>query len=212
MYKKLDENDLQKLLEAGIEEFAVNGLDRASINAIAKKAGLSVGVLYKYYRDKDAFFLACVKHSLKLLESTMAEAVRDGAGLWESIGNIVRALIRQAGTHGSYYVMYNEITSGSCRKYAAELAAEIEGGTAGVYRALMEKAQAEGLLDKSADPRMFAFFFDNLLMMLQFSYSCDYYRERMKLFCGEDIDGREAELERNFMLFIGRALGLPQSQ
>ena len=35
-------------------------------------------------------------------------------------------------------------------------------------------------------PEAAAFFFDNLLMMLQFSYSCDYYQHRMRLYCGEN--------------------------
>ena len=36
----------------------------------------------------------------------------------------------------------------------------------------------------------------SLLVALQFSYTCDYYRERFKVFCGEDIledDDRVAE-------------------
>ena len=42
------------------------------------------------------------------------------------------------------------------------------------------------LFRRDMDPRLFAFFFDNLLMMLQFSYCCDYYRARLALYCGED--------------------------
>ena len=42
MYKKLDEEMMSKILETGIDEFAENGLDRANINIIAKKSGVSV--------------------------------------------------------------------------------------------------------------------------------------------------------------------------
>ena len=37
MYKKLDSDTINNILETGIEEFANNGLDRANINVIAKK-------------------------------------------------------------------------------------------------------------------------------------------------------------------------------
>ena len=68
MYKKLDDGRINSILETGIDEFAANGLDRSNINLIAKNAGVSVGVIYKYFGDKDGFFLACVRHSLDLLD------------------------------------------------------------------------------------------------------------------------------------------------
>ena len=71
MYKKLDDTSLTKLLEAGIDEFAERGLDKTVMSSIAKRAGISVGVIYKYYEDKDAFFLACVDYSLSLMEATI---------------------------------------------------------------------------------------------------------------------------------------------
>ena len=74
MYKKLDDTSLNKLLEAGIDEFAEHGLDKTVMSSIAGRAGVSVGVIYKYFEDKDAFFLACVDHSLELLlHGTCAE-------------------------------------------------------------------------------------------------------------------------------------------
>ena len=74
MYRKLDEAALGTILEAGIAEFARCGFQPASVASVAKNAGVSVGVIYKYFGDKDAFFLACVRHSLELLDATLQEA------------------------------------------------------------------------------------------------------------------------------------------
>lgn len=52
---------------------------------------------------------------------------------------------------------------------------------------------------------MFAFFFDTLLMTLQFSYTCDYYRERLKLFCGDDIFGDDERMVKELLKFIESA-------
>ena len=71
-------------------------------------------------------------------------------------------------------------------KYARELAREIEGRTAAVYARLLDNARAAGTVDPALDPKAFAFFLDNLFMMLQFSFSCEYYRERMAIFLGKD--------------------------
>lgn len=210
MYKKLDTETINTILETGIEEFANNGLDRANINVIAKKSGVSVGVIYKYYKDKDGFFLACVRHSLKLLEQVLNDAFSDDSDVMTCIRRIVYALLEHSRKHKNYNVMYNEITSGSCKKYAAVLAKEIETCTAIVYERLMDKAKRMSEQQINIDSRMLAFFFDNLLMMLQFSYSCDYYRERMKIYCGEDIAENDEKMAEEFIRFIGGALGYRQ--
>ena len=49
---------------------------------------------------------------------------------------------------------------------------------------------------------------DNLLMMLQFSYSCEYYKERMKIFCGEEIMDDDERMIEAFMNFMKAALGV----
>lgn len=54
---------------------------------------------------------------------------------------LILALIRQSRSHASYNAMYNEITSGSCRKYAGALAREIESRTAALYTRLFDGAQ-----------------------------------------------------------------------
>jgi len=208
MYKKLDGEALENLLEAGIDEFADKGLNSANINVIAKNAGLSVGVVYKYYKDKDNFFLACVEHSLKLLEIAIQDAIGDEEDVIHSMEILIKELLDGAEKHRNYYIMYNEITSGSCRKYAVELARKIEGKTSMLYAALVEKAQAEGKVTYKGNPRMFAFFFDSLLMMLQYSFSCEYYKERMKIFCGEDVFQNEEKLAAQFLEFMKGAIGI----
>ena len=210
MYKKLDEDTLYTILETGIDEFADKGLDRANINVIAKKSCVSVGVIYKYYKDKDNFFLACVRHSLKLLEQVLRDAFSDDTDVITCIRRIVYALLEHSRKHKNYNVMYNEITSGSCKRYASVLSKEIETCTALVYEQLMETAKRSGEVEINIDSRMLAFFFDNLLMMLQFSYSCDYYRERMKIFCGEDILDRDEKVAEEFISFISAVLGCRQ--
>ena len=208
MYKKLDDTSLTRLLEAGIDEFAEHGLDKTVMSSIANRAGMSVGVIYKYFEDKDAFFLACIDYSLELLQQTMESVILNENDLRKCLRDLVADLIRAAGEHRNYYRMYHEITSGSCGKYAAELAAKIEGISAKVYTELLTKAEAQGRVAIKGDPRLFAFFFDNLLMMLQFSFSCDYYYERMKIYCGDENASDPQAVGEAFVDFMGTALGL----
>ena len=206
MYKKLDENAMNLILETGIDQFAQCGLDRANINTIAKTAGVSVGVLYKYFGDKDSFFLACVRHSLSLLDDVLRGAIAHETDIESGIRSIVSALILHARDHQSHNALYNEITSGGCKKYARELAREIEGRTASVYAGLLENARRAGTVDPALESRPFAFFLDDLFMMLQFSFSCEYYRERMAIFLGPDWADSPERITESLMHFIRNAL------
>lgn len=210
MYKKLDDNTIAFILETGIDEFAETGLDRANINTIARKAKVSVGVIYKYFGDKESFFLACVRHSLKSLDAVLKDAVAHETDVESGIRSIVSALIVHAEDHKSHNAMYNEISSGSCKKYAAVLAREIETRSAAVYSELLENARVAGTVDPELDPKLFAFFLDDLFMMLQFSFSCDYYRERLKIFCGEDALYDVDKITVSFMRFVKNALKIKE--
>ena len=204
MYKKLDDEILNNILESGIDEFVDRGFSGANMRGIAQRAGVSVGVIYKYFSDKESFFRACLDHSLQLLDNVLAEAVKEEDDFDSCIRNIVYALVRHSQQHSNYNAMYNEITAGGCRVYAAEFAKEIETRSAQVYSRLIAKAQAQGRISKDADSGVLAFFFDNLLMMLQFSFSCEYYRERMKIFCGESAD--KEDIAEYMITFIEKAL------
>ena len=48
MYKKLDEKTIEAILESGIDVFVEKGLRGAGMNEIAKRSGVSVGVIYKF--------------------------------------------------------------------------------------------------------------------------------------------------------------------
>ncbi len=205
MYKKLEEAAIDAILEAGIDEFVEKGLQGAVMGNIAKKSGVSVGVIYKYFTDKDTFFLRCLDHSLELLNDVLREAVAEAKDLQDCIRKIVAALISNSKLHSNYNAMYNEIMSGSCRKYARDLVDRIEGRSAEAYRDLIRQAQESGQITTETDAGILAFFFDNLLMMLQFSYSCDYYKDRMKLFCGDAADD-ETAMADGLIRFLEAAL------
>lgn len=80
MLKKLSEAQLERLLEAGVEAFSLHGPAGASMRSIADRAGVSVGVLYKYYGDKEGFLRACLDRSLAALDEVLASVTAEEAG------------------------------------------------------------------------------------------------------------------------------------
>ena len=208
MLKKLSEEKLEELLEAGVEEFARRGPSGANMRSVAERAGLSVGTLYKYYGDKDGFFRACLDRSLDALNRTLADVTAEEAGFREYARRIIRALLCFSRENGGYVRMYCTIAS-SGGEEAVKLAGEIEGVTAGLYTRYIAGGREKGELRRDMDPGMFAFFFDSLLMMVQFAGCCDYYRERFRLYGGGELE--EERLERELLKFLESAFSCEEA-
>ncbi|MGB3051655.1 MAG: TetR/AcrR family transcriptional regulator [Polyangiales bacterium] len=61
----------QQLLELGLQLFGNQTYDELSIDEIAKRAGVSKGLLYHYFPSKRAFYVASVREAAReLLEET----------------------------------------------------------------------------------------------------------------------------------------------
>jgi AcrR family transcriptional regulator len=194
MLKKLTQEQQEGILERAIEAFGEQGPERTAMADVAKRAGVSVGVLYKYYENKDDLFRACLRRSLDYLSETVegaAEAAeRDaGAPLPAMAGALIRACQTSAREHPSYFRLYHAITLDPVR--AAEYAGEIERASAKLYAEYAARAQAAGGVRADVPPELIAFFLDNVLMMLHFSYSCDYYRERLRLYGADPADEKQ---------------------
>ena len=80
-------------METATEEFGQKGLFRSSIRSIAKKSGVSVGVIYKYYADKEALFFACLDHSMECLAEVLGKAADAAASLEEMISGLIHACV-----------------------------------------------------------------------------------------------------------------------
>lgn len=207
MLKKLTEEQQEKLQMTAIEEFGSKGLEKAAVSEIARRSGISVGVIYKYYKNKDELFDVCLKRSLDMLSEVVGQAVKPEDSLMEAVEKLIRACISFAREHAPYIRMYNAITIRADDE-AARYAGEIEKMTSRAYKALIQKAQKDGKVRADLDPACFALFFDDLLMMLHFNYGCRYYEERKAIYLGDDRD--DEHIVQQLLLFIKGAFGITE--
>jgi AcrR family transcriptional regulator len=205
MLKPLTKEQTENILKTAAEEFAAKGFAGTAVSSVAKKAGVSVGVIYKYYADKEALFNACVARSLGALDETLGMAV-NGRTLEEKIDSLITQIQKVSKENPEYIKLYHQITVSGTPAGKEQTAEMIEGATAKLYKTLLKEAAESGEINADISPEAFAFFFDNLLMMLHFSYACDYYQDRFRIFCGEDTPDRDEYIKEQMMRFIGGAL------
>jgi AcrR family transcriptional regulator len=74
------ETKRRQLLEAALEEFAAYGVAGARVERLAKRAGISAGLVYSFYENKDGLFEAVYD---LIVEMTVAEIPLDADDLGE---------------------------------------------------------------------------------------------------------------------------------
>ena len=207
MLKPLTKEQTDKILSIAAEEFADKGFAGTAIGSVARKAGVSVGVIYKYYAGKEDLFNACVTKSLESMEEVLSMTGNDGGSLMDMLANLISRMQGFARENPEYIRLYHQITVSGSPAGKTRTAELIESSTAGIYEEFIRKASETGEIRTDIDPAAFAFLIDNLLMMLHFSYACDYYKDRFRIYFGEDAIDKDEAVKEQMLKFIGTALG-----
>lgn len=67
----LKEDVKNKIVDAAIEEFLVNGYEKSSLRIIASQAGITIGNIYSYFSSKDALFNHVVSPAAEALDDLL---------------------------------------------------------------------------------------------------------------------------------------------
>ncbi|MFA6680427.1 MAG: TetR/AcrR family transcriptional regulator [Sphaerochaeta sp.] len=196
----------QLILSTATEEFAQCGYEKANINVIADKAGVSIGSLYRYFSSKEDLFLKTVHEGTLFLSSTLEPIISSDQPILEKLRSIIHVIQTTSREHQSLIKLYSEMTSVGNRALAQRLSNEIETISAEAYARLLKDGQDRGEVRKDMDPRLGAFFLDNLFMSLQFSYVNGYYIQRFRTYAGEAIIEQDEKVAREMVSFIQSAL------
>jgi AcrR family transcriptional regulator len=86
-FLNLDQARRDRLLEAAAEEFAAHGYDRASLNKIIERLGLSKGLFYYYFDDKADLFSTVLDWAWqRILPDTLLDFSRlDADTFWPAL-------------------------------------------------------------------------------------------------------------------------------
>src|SRR5438445_10193699 len=86
------EETVAAILEGAAQVLEAGGLAAFTTNAVAERAGVSIGTLYQYFADKNALLLALAHREM---EGTLAEVGRALRGESDpSMEGRVRAMVR----------------------------------------------------------------------------------------------------------------------
>lgn len=66
----------RRIMDSALAEFSQQGYGASSVNAICAAQGISKGIIYHYFKSKDALYLACVEECFQRLTDYMEKALQ----------------------------------------------------------------------------------------------------------------------------------------
>ncbi len=204
-FERIPEERQERILRESIKEFAANGYLGTNINAIAENAGISIGSMYSYFASKEDLFLTIVNRQFALLERLLS-SIDTETSFFLILEELFRVTMKSALQHPELSQIYLNITTSPLAAMASRISGTMEGHMAVFLRRIIGQAKQAGEIEPGLNEDFLAFCIDNLLMMFQFSFSSEYYRQRMRLYLGEKLSEDGEELIRQSVGFVRNQL------
>ena len=127
---------LNQILDAARQLLFSDGMDKISMNKIAKAAELGVGTLYFYFNSKEEIFVALQEEGLKLFYSLILDIYRSDSRSSEKLRQVSRALYRFSCDHKDYLDIINFFLSSSKEYFEPELKNKIDMSGSKIFRVI----------------------------------------------------------------------------
>ncbi|CAN5394956.1 TetR/AcrR family transcriptional regulator [soil metagenome] len=102
----------QKLLVAARREFALNGLAGARVDEIAARAGVNKQLVYHYFGDKDALYLAVLEWVYEEIRAQERKLNLAGLPPDKAIRKLIEASFDHLAAHPDFIVLLNDENRG----------------------------------------------------------------------------------------------------
>jgi AcrR family transcriptional regulator len=146
-----------QIITATVRVVARDGYQRASVSAIVSEAGVSKGLVWHYFTDRDDLMDQAARLTLTRLRDTVGEAVDLSAPIPDLIRSAVRRAARLLVTHGTEIEAMRQITQNlRAADGAPRLGLADYEETYGFQEELFRRGQAEGSIRRDLDPRHMA--------------------------------------------------------
>ena len=162
--EQLRQNKRQQILEAALKVFAAHGYAGATINMIAKEAGIAKGLMYSYYEGKEKLVEELILFGLQKAASFMqekpAKQLTTKKAFEDSLRNMVNLFLKEADFWRLYTML--ALQPNLAAKFKKEAMAFIEQYL-GVYMVYFQKKKSKNPL---AEAMLFGSILDGLMFDL----------------------------------------------
>jgi TetR/AcrR family transcriptional regulator len=168
-FKKLPVAKQHRILDAAIKTIAEKGYEAASISTICRRARISNGALYKYFKNKEAMFFACVEYGVEVMMLELyLKYTHEEDTLIGAVRNLLHGFKEFTKKHRDMLSVYSDLGSSSMNRFAA-ITEKVEYEGHIFLVGLIENAVKRGEIDESMKTEIAAYFIDSHIMLYSYS-------------------------------------------
>ncbi len=177
-YDEIRRQSMQAIKEVALELFAENGFHNTSISQIARKAGVSKGLMYNYFESKEALLMAIIEEVVAGGEKMMGDMFEQTDDPYQQLAAIVEGSFRMVRSDPHHWKLLTSLA------LQPDIVSQVEPLVQ--YKTKMALGQMEALFRKLGypEPRQESYLFGAQLdgIMLHYLSVPDYPVEAMKAY------------------------------
>ena len=161
--KERQERSREEIYQAALSEFGTLGYEKVSMERICGQHGISKGMMYHYYSNKDDLFLLCVERTFADLKAHVERDAGElvGQGILETIRNFFMIRESYFQLHPRQKMVFEEAMLHP-PKHLIEQILELRGPIRKVNRAFVRQLVAKMPLRPGMDPQKAARYLESV--------------------------------------------------
>lgn len=143
----------KKLLTAARREFAASGLAGARVDEIAARAGVNKQLVYHYFGDKDALYLAVLEWVYEEIRAQERKLNLEGLPPQQAIKRLIEASFDHLAAHPDFIVLLNDENRGGARHVRGSRKLEaMHSPLVSLVQAILSDGVRTGVFRKGINP------------------------------------------------------------
>lgn len=143
----------RKLLVAARREFAASGLAGARVDEIAARAGVNKQLVYHYFGDKDALYLAVLEWVYEEIREQERKLNLQGLPPGRAIRKLIEASFDHLAAHPDFIVLLNDENRGGARHVRGSRRLEtMHSPLVSLVSQILREGAANGIFRRGIDP------------------------------------------------------------
>ena len=186
-FNGLPQEKKERVLAAATDLFAERGFHRTEMDEIARRAGISKGSLYNYFKSKDDLFLHICNLGIHGFRQSVWREIPSDWDIYRQVEELFRREVPLILEHPQNFQIYLNLASSGMKGFATRYSQKGEEFAAKRLKALLREGIESGIVRKDLDVPYTAFMINSLSIMFMASLISGHFQIRFKEYL--EIDG-----------------------
>jgi AcrR family transcriptional regulator len=170
----------ERVLTAATDLFAGRGFHRTEMDEIARRAGISKGSLYNYFKSKDDLFLYICNRGIHGFRESVWRTIPSDWDIYRQVEELFRREVPLILEHPQNFQIYLNLASSGMKRFADRYTRKGEEFGARRLKALLREGIAQRIVRPDLDIRFTAFLIHSLSLIFMASLVSQHFQIRFR--------------------------------